>query len=47
MKTLLRGQVHGASGADGVLVEGDLITWVGLGSPPQRPDEEISAPPGE
>jgi N-acetylglucosamine-6-phosphate deacetylase len=46
MKTLLRGPVHGASGADGVLVEGDVITWVGHGRPPSRPDEEIATPEG-
>ena len=47
MRTLLRGAVHGAGGADGVLVEGDVITWVGAGRPPQPPDEEIVAAPGE
>jgi N-acetylglucosamine-6-phosphate deacetylase len=47
MRTLLRGPVHGAGGADGVLVEGDVITWVGQGAPPYRPDEEVVAGPGE
>jgi N-acetylglucosamine-6-phosphate deacetylase len=47
MRTLLRGTVHGAPGADGVLVEGDEITWVGRGRPPRRPDEEISTTEGE
>jgi N-acetylglucosamine-6-phosphate deacetylase len=39
--------VHGANLADGVLVEGDVITWVGRGKPPERPDEELVAGPGE
>ena len=43
MRTLLRGPVHGAPGADAVLVEGDVIAWVGRGRPPIQPDEEISA----
>lgn len=47
MKTLIRGSIHGARGADALLVEGDAITWIGRGSPPQRPDEEIVAGPGE
>lgn len=47
MRTLLRGAVHGPGSFDGVLVEGDLITWVGRGEPPHRPDEEIVAGPGE
>jgi len=47
MRTLLRGRLHGASSADGVLVEGDAITWVGHGKPPHRPDEEIVAGPNE
>lgn len=47
MRTLLRGAVHGAGPADSVLVEGDAIEWVGSGSPPHRPDEEIVAAPGE
>lgn len=46
MRTLLRGTLHGA-GADSVLVEGEVITWVGTGRPPQRPDDEIQAGPGE
>ena len=46
--TLFRGAVHGLPGQDlGVLVEGDVITWVGKGAPPRRPDEEIVAGPGE
>ena len=47
MKTLLRGRLHGASEADAVLVDGDTIVWVGRGRPPQRPDEEVVAAPGE
>ncbi len=47
MKTLLRGRIFGAAGADSVLVEGDAITWVGGGTPPERPDDEIVAGPGE
>src|SRR5436190_1449341 len=46
MRTLLHGPVHGANGADGVLVEGDVITWVGHGRPPARPDDEILVPEG-
>ncbi len=46
MRTLLRGSVHGDSAADGVLVEGDVITWVGRGNPPSHPDEEVVVPPG-
>jgi len=47
MKILLRGAIHGAASADGVLVDGDVITWVGRGAPPSRPDEEVVAVPGE
>lgn len=47
MKILLRGAIHGAASADGVLVDGDVITWVGRGAPPSRPDEEVVAGPGE
>jgi N-acetylglucosamine-6-phosphate deacetylase len=47
MSTLFRGHVHGASGADSVLVEDGLITWVGTGSPPHRPDEEVVVAEGE
>jgi N-acetylglucosamine-6-phosphate deacetylase len=46
--TLFRGAVHGLPGrALGVLVEGDVVTWLGEGRPPRRPDEEIVARPGE
>jgi N-acetylglucosamine-6-phosphate deacetylase len=45
--TLFRGSVHGYRGQLGVLVEGDVITWLGPGRPPRRPDEEIVAGPGE
>src|ERR1700687_3169016 len=48
MRTLVRGRVRGMSGASGaVLVEGGVITWVGEGAPPEHPDEEIVADPGE
>ena len=47
MKTLLRGTIHGAGSADAALIEGEVITWVGRGKPPSRPDEEIVAGPGE
>jgi N-acetylglucosamine-6-phosphate deacetylase len=47
MKTLLRGELHGPDGADSILVDGDVITWVGAGRPPERPEEEIVAGPGE
>ena len=47
MKTLFRGRVHGASDADALLVEGDTITWVGRGRPPEQPDEEVVAAAGE
>ena len=47
MRTLVRGPMHGAGGADALLVEGEVITWVGTGPPPRRRDEEITALPGE
>jgi N-acetylglucosamine-6-phosphate deacetylase len=47
MRTLFRGPVHGAGENDGVLVEGEAITWVGRGNPPRRADEEVVAQPGE
>src|SRR2546423_4606681 len=47
MRLLLRGAVHGAPAADSLLVEGDVITWVGRGKPPRPADEEIVAAPGE
>lgn len=47
MKTLLRGSIHGVKDAEGVLVDGDSIVWVGSGQPPERPDEEIVADAGE
>lgn len=47
MKTLLRGSIHGVKGADGVLVDGETIAWVGRGQPPEHPDEEVVAAPGE
>lgn len=47
MRTLLRGALHGTDTADSILVEGDAIVWVGRGAPPERPDEEVVAGPGE
>ena len=47
MRTLLRGPLHGAGAADALLVEGEVITWVGRGRPPERPDDELNAGPGE
>ena len=47
MRTWLRGTLHGAGAADGLLVEGDLITWVGSGRPPRPADEEVVAAAGE
>ncbi|HYT14134.1 MAG TPA: N-acetylglucosamine-6-phosphate deacetylase [Candidatus Nitrosopolaris sp.] len=44
--TLFRGRVHGVAGADAVLVDDGVITWVGAGSPPHRPDDEVVADPG-
>jgi N-acetylglucosamine-6-phosphate deacetylase len=46
MTILLRGHLHGTA-ASAMLVEGDAITWVGVGRPPRRADEEIVAGPGE
>ena len=43
MKALLRGRLHGLNGADAVLIDGELIAWVGSGDPPQRPDEVLVA----
>jgi N-acetylglucosamine-6-phosphate deacetylase len=47
VKTLLRGPIHGVTEADAVLVDGDTITWVGRGRPPEGPDEEVVVEPGE
>ena len=47
MRTLLRGRLVGAGGADALLVEGDEITWVGQGKPPDPPDDEIVADANE
>jgi N-acetylglucosamine-6-phosphate deacetylase len=47
VKTLLRGSIHGVKDADSVLVDGETIAWVGRGQPPERPDEEVVAEPGE
>jgi N-acetylglucosamine-6-phosphate deacetylase len=48
VRTLFRGRVHGLAGdSNSVLVEDGSVTWVGRGSAPGRPDEEIVAAPGE
>ncbi|HET9781575.1 MAG TPA: N-acetylglucosamine-6-phosphate deacetylase [Candidatus Dormibacteraeota bacterium] len=47
MKTLLRGRRYGGDSVEGILVDGDVITWVGQGRPPEKPDAEIVAEPGE
>ena len=48
MRTLFRGPVHGLPGdSNSVLVEDGTVTWVGMGSAPERPDEEVVAAPGE
>jgi len=47
VRTLFRGAIHGSAGADALLVEGEVVTWVGWGKPPERPDEEVIAAPGE
>src|ERR1700674_2332256 len=48
MRTLLRGRMRGMSSATGgVLIEGGIVTWVGEGTPPEHPDEEIVADTGE
>ncbi|MDQ6919635.1 MAG: N-acetylglucosamine-6-phosphate deacetylase [Candidatus Dormibacteraeota bacterium] len=45
---LFRGAIHGFPGRDlGLLVEGDVVTWLGEGRPPRRPAEEIVAGAGE
>src|SRR5207253_9866455 len=31
----------------GVLIEGSVITWIGPGSAPEHPDEEVQLAPGE
>src|SRR2546423_11814027 len=47
MRPLSRAPLHGAGAADSILVEGEVITWVGRGDPPSRPDDEVVAAPGE
>jgi N-acetylglucosamine-6-phosphate deacetylase len=47
MRTLFRGPLHATGAADSLLVEGEVITWVGSGRPPVRADEEIVAGPDE
>jgi N-acetylglucosamine-6-phosphate deacetylase len=42
MKTLVRGRVHGLGGESrAVLIDGAVISWIGHGSPPEHPDEEV------
>jgi N-acetylglucosamine-6-phosphate deacetylase len=47
VRTLLRGTLHGTGAADSVLVDGDVVTWVGRGRPPLAPDAEVVAGTGE
>jgi N-acetylglucosamine-6-phosphate deacetylase len=47
MRTLLRGRLHGRDSSLGILIDGDTITWVGRGRPPERPEDEIVAGPNE
>ena len=47
MRTLFRGAIHGTRAANALLVDGELIAWVGNGEPPQPADEEVVAAPGE
>ena len=48
MRILFRGPVHGLAGdSNGVLIENGTVTWVGQGSAPVRPDEQVVAEAGE
>jgi N-acetylglucosamine-6-phosphate deacetylase len=48
MRILFRGRVHGLAGdSTSFLVEEGILTWVGRGRPPRRPQEEVVAGPGE
>jgi N-acetylglucosamine-6-phosphate deacetylase len=48
VKTYFHGRVHGLSGdSTGVLVDGAVITWIGHGAPPERPNEEVRLAEGE
>lgn len=47
MRTLLRGRRFGGDSVEGILIDGDVIAWVGPGRPPQKPDDEIAIGPGE
>jgi N-acetylglucosamine-6-phosphate deacetylase len=47
MSTLFRGRVHGVDGDDdGVLIEDGVITWIGAGDPPLRPNDQVYVEPG-
>ena len=47
-RTLFRGRIRGlAGGSSSLLVEGGIVIWMGDGTPPERPDEELIAEPGE
>ena len=48
MRTLIRGRAHGmAAESVGVLIEGAVVSWIGHGSPPDRPEEEVVLDDGE
>jgi N-acetylglucosamine-6-phosphate deacetylase len=48
VRTLFRGRVHGLTGeSNSFLVEDGSITWIGNGTPPRRPEEEVLTAPGE
>ncbi|MDQ6721951.1 MAG: N-acetylglucosamine-6-phosphate deacetylase [Candidatus Dormibacteraeota bacterium] len=48
MRILFRGRVHSLAGdSNSLLVEGGIITWVGKGRPPRRPQEVVVTGPGE
>jgi N-acetylglucosamine-6-phosphate deacetylase len=47
-RILFRGRVHGLAGdSSSLLVEDGIVTWVGNGPPPRRPDETVVAGPAE
>ena len=48
MRTFFRGRVHGIAGdANGVLVDGAVISWIGRDATSPRADEVIELEPGE